>query len=101
MAEVFKIINGFAPPIMEDFFLLCENSDNIRNFQIISNESKKSIRYGLEMVKYRTPLLCANLPEKYKTATSLNSFKTKIKTWKCETCVYRLCQIYHQNLGFL
>ena len=101
MAEVFKIINGFATPIMEDFFLLCENTDNIRNFQIISNESKKSIRYGLHTVKYRTPLLCANLPEKYKTATSLNSFKTKIKSWKCETCVCRLCQTYHQNLRFL
>ena len=101
MEQVFKIINGFAPPIMEDFFLFRENTRNIRNFQIISNESKKSVRYGLHTVKYRTPLLWANLPEKYKTATSLNSFKTKIKAWKCETCVCRLCQTYHQNLGFL
>ena len=77
------------------------NTQNIRNFQIISNESKKSVRHGLDTVKYRTPLLWANLPEKYKTATSLNSFKTKIKAWKCETCVCRLCQTYHQNLGFL
>ena len=86
---------------MEDFFLFRENTHNIRNFQIRSNESKKTVRYGLETVKYRTPLLWANLLEKYKTATSLNSFKTKIKTWKCETCVFRLCQTYHQNLGFL
>ena len=72
---------------MEDFFLFRENTDNIRNFQIISSESKKSVRHGLHTVKYRTPLLWANLPEKYKTATSLNSFKTEIKAWKCETCV--------------
>ena len=85
MVEVFKIINGFAPPVMEDFFLFCENAHNIRNFQIISNESKKSVRCGLETVKYRTPLLWANLSEKYKTATSLNSFKTKIKAWKYES----------------
>ena len=82
MVEVFKIINGFAPTIMEDFFLFRENTHNIRNFQIISNESKKTVRYGLETVKYRTPLLWTHFPEKYKTATSLNSFKTKIKTWK-------------------
>ena len=100
MVGVFKIINGFAPPIMEDFFLFRENTHNIRNFQIISNQSKKSVRYGVETVKYRTPLFWANLPEKYKTATSLNCFKTKIKTWKCETCVCRLCQTYHQNLGY-
>ena len=95
MIEVFKIINDFAPTIMKDFFLFCENTHNIRNFQIISNESKKTVRYGLETVKYRTPLLCENLPENYKTARSLNNFKTKIKTWKCETCVCRLCQTYH------
>ena len=89
MVEVFKIINGFAPPIFEDFFLFRENTHNIRNFQIISNESRKSVRYGLETVKYRTPLLWANLSEKYKTATSLNSFKKKIKAWKCETCFAR------------
>ena len=80
MVEVYEIINGFAPAIMEDFFLFRENTHNPRNFQVISNESKKTVRYGLETVKYRTPLLLANLPEKYKTATSLNSFKTKIKT---------------------
>ena len=71
---------------MKDFFLFRENSHNIRNFQIVSNESKKTARYGLETVKYRTPLLWANLPEKYKTATSLTT-----ATWKCETCVCRLC----------
>ena len=100
MSDVFKIINGFTPSIMEDFFLFRENTHNNRNFEIISNELKKTVRYGLERVKFKTPLLWANLPEKCKTATSLNSFKTKIKAWKCETCVYRLYQTYHQNLGF-
>ena len=75
--------------------LFRENTHNIRNFQTISNDSKNTVRYGLETVKYGTPLLWANLPEKYKTATSPNSFKTKIKTWKCKTCVCRLCQTYH------
>ena len=80
MIEVFKIIYGFAAPIMEDFFLLHENTHNIRKFQAISNKSKKRVRYCLETVKNRTPLQWANLPEKYKAAPSLNSFKTKIKT---------------------
>ena len=57
MVEAFKIINGFAPPIMEDFFLFREDTHNIWNFQIISNETKKTVRYGLETVKYRTPSL--------------------------------------------
>ena len=64
MEQVFKIINGFAPPIMEDFFLFRENTHSIRNFQIISNESKKTVRYDLETVKYRALLPRPNLPEK-------------------------------------
>ena len=67
MVEVFKIINGFAPPIMEDFFLLHEKTHNVRNFQILSFESKKTVRYSLETVKYRTSLLWANLPKSIKT----------------------------------
>ena len=37
MVEVFKLINGFAPPIMENFFLFCENTHNFRSFQVIFN----------------------------------------------------------------
>ena len=40
--EVFKIIYGFAPPIMEDFILFCKNAQIIRNFQVISNDTKKN-----------------------------------------------------------
>ena len=44
MVEVPKIINGFAPPTIENFFLFRENTHNIANFQIIPNESKKTSR---------------------------------------------------------
>ena len=101
MVEVFKIINGFLIKILiinnKKFFLFRENSHISRNFQIISNESKKTVRCGLEAVKYRILLVWTNLLEKYKTKSSINSFKTKIKTWKCETCICRLCQTYVQN----
>ena len=41
MIEVFKIINGCAPPIMDNFFIFRENTHNLRNFQITLNENKK------------------------------------------------------------
>ena len=63
MIEVFKIINGYAFPIMDKFFIFRENTHNLRNFQIISNENKKTARNGSETVSFRAPLLWANLPE--------------------------------------
>ena len=41
MIEVFKIINGYTPPIMDNFFMFRGNKHNLRNFQVILNESKK------------------------------------------------------------
>ena len=101
MIEVFKIINGYAPPIMDNFFIFRENTHNLRNFQIILNENKKTVRYGSETISYRTPLLWANLPEKYKLANSLSEFKSKIKTWKCDVCVCQLYRPFLPNLGFI
>ena len=71
MTEVFKMINGCAQPIMDYFFIFKENAHNLRNFQIILNENKIAVRYGLEKISYRTPLW-ANLPGKYKLAYSLS-----------------------------
>ena len=54
MTEVFRIINRLSPPIMDNFFTFHENAHNIRNFQIISNEHKKTLRYGQNTIKFRT-----------------------------------------------
>ena len=43
MTETYKIINGLSPPIMENFFILRENTHNVRNFQEISNENRKAV----------------------------------------------------------
>ena len=66
MTELFKIINGYVPPIMDNFFIFRENTCNLRNFQIILNENKQTKkRYGLEAIFQRTPLLWANLLDEY------------------------------------
>ena len=88
--EVFKIINGYAPPIMDNFFIFRENTQNLRNFQIILNENKKTVRYDSEAISYRTPLLLANLPEEYKLANSFSDFKSKIK----------LGNVIHVSVGY-
>ena len=80
MTEVYKIIKGEAPAIMKNLFIFRENIHNIRNFQIIANETKNTVTYGLDTIR---------------------KFEEKIKKWKCETCVCRLCRTYEQNLGFI
>ena len=38
--EVYKIINRYAPPIMDNFLMFRENTHNLKNFQIILNKNK-------------------------------------------------------------
>ena len=53
MIEVYKIINGYAPPIMDNFFIFRENTRNSSSFQIISNRNKKNpVRYGSQTIFY-------------------------------------------------
>ena len=67
---------------MPSLFEICENTHNMRYFQVLSNESRRTVNYGLETICYRAPFLWANLPPEYKLANSLNIFKRKRKTGK-------------------
>ena len=97
MKETYKIINGISPPIMGKIILLRQNTQNVRNFQEISNENRKTIKYGIETISNRTPFTWANVPIECKLATSLHDFKLKIKYWHCDKCVCRLCQNFQRN----
>ena len=63
---------------MEKNCVLRENTHNMRNFQAISNENRKTVKYGIETISNRTPFLWSNLPNENKLAT-LRDFKLKIK----------------------
>ena len=79
MTETCKILNGISPPIMEKKIILRENTHNLRNFQEIYNENRKTVKYGIETISNGTPFIWGNLPNEYKLATSLHDFKLKIK----------------------
>ena len=59
---------------------------NIRNFQVLSTDFRRTVNYGIETITYRAPSLWAKLPLEYKLAASLEEFKVKIEKWKCDTC---------------
>ena len=66
MTEVYKIVNGIAPPKMNLLFNFCANIHNIRNFQEIFTENRKTVKYDIETVTYRAPFLWANLQSEKK-----------------------------------
>ena len=77
---------------MNSLFDFRANIHDIRNFQEIFTENRTAA--------YRETFLWANLQSEYKNVKSLEEFKSKIKTWKCDFCPCRLCKNYIQNLEF-
>ena len=100
MTEMYKIINHIAPPILSSLFEICKNTHNTRYFQVLSNESRRTVNYGLKTC-YRAPFLGEKLTPEYKPANSLNIFKRKIKNWKGENCPCRLSKMYFRKLGYI
>ena len=52
MMEICKIVNGVAPPLMNSLFEFRSNKDNIKNFQVLSTDFRRTINYGIEAVTY-------------------------------------------------
>ena len=99
MTQVYKIVSGIAPPIINYLFQFRCNTHSIRNFQEFFKENRKTVKYGMETVMHRALFLWANLNTKYKNAKSLDEFRSKIKSWKYDFFQCRLCQKYVQKLG--
>ena len=55
MTEVYDIVKGEALAIMKNLFIFGENIYNIGNFEIIANENKNTVRYGLENLSKSSP----------------------------------------------
>ena len=89
MPEIYKIVNGVAPSIMNSLFKFRNNEYYIRNFQILSADFRKTVNYGIETITYSAPSLWAKLPPEYKLAASLEEFNVKIKKWNRDTCPCR------------
>ena len=62
MTKIYKIVNGVAPPIMSSLFEFRSNEYDIRNFQVLSTDFKRTVNYGIETVTYRPPSFWAKLP---------------------------------------
>ena len=57
MTEMYKIVSGIAPPIINSRFNFHANIHNIRNFQEIFTENRKTVKYCIEIVTYRALFL--------------------------------------------
>ena len=83
MTEIFKTKNNLNPTFMKNIF------------------TERNLQYGIENMQYRGCHLWSSLPSEIKDSNTLAEFKRKIKSWKGNTCICRLCKVFIKDLGFL
>ena len=94
--EMYKVKNELSPaPVCEIF---TTDPSERKDFIL---PRVRTVKYGLETIRYRGPKTWGLVPEEIKMSTSLLEFQHKIKQWKPLGCTCRLCKVFIRNVGYL
>ena len=96
--EMHKVKHNLSP--IQELFSQ-GSSVNLRNTQDWEIPKVRTVNNGVETIRYRGPITWNLVPNKIKQSKSLSLFKEKIKDWKPQGCICRLCKTYVSMLGFL
>ena len=99
--EIYKVLHGFSPPILNDIFVPVSRPYNFRRNDTLQRRRVNSVRHGTESISFLGPKIWDLVPSDIKLSQSLSIFKRKIKKWVPLKCLWRLCKIYLQHVGFI
>ena len=98
--ELFKVLHGLSPKIMNEVFSIKKNIEHCSRFPF-KTSNVRTVTYGTNTLSYLGPKIWSILPNDIKESKSLLEFKRKIKKWKSEECPCRLCKTYIAGVGFI
>ena len=98
--ELYKVANGIAPEIMAQVFPLKE-SMVYPTQNIFKSRNVHTVSYGTESLAHLGPKIWAIIPDEFKSITSIELFKIKIKQWNPENCPCKLCKVYIAGVGYI
>ena len=91
--EMFKVKNNHSPSIMKNVFSDSINHYYLRNEPEFNTYNIRTVYNGTETISFRGPKLWSLVPDDIKTSNFLPEFKNKIKRWKPDGCMCRLCKV--------
>ena len=91
MIEVFKSLYKLNPEFMWNMFTLKELSYKLRSSKLLCLPSSQLCNNSTNSIVYRASSLWNSLDESVMSENDLNKFKNKIKDWKGEKCICKIC----------
>ena len=99
--EMFKVKHGLSPPFMKEIFNYSGNCKGTRSGDTFARPNVDSVKRGDRSLGSFGPIVWNTmLPEKLKMCSTLEEFKSSIKSWVPE-CSCELCRTYIQGLGYV
>ena len=99
--EIYKVLHGFSPPILNDIFVPVSRPYNFRRNDTLQRRRVNSVRHCTESVSFLGPKIWDLVPSDIKLSQSLSIFKRKIKKLVPLQCPCRLWKTYLQHVGFI
>ena len=90
LCEVYKIVSNISPNIVSDIFQI-KNTIYLQKDKTSGDTSCKTVRYGINSLRYQRSKIWNELPNDIKNATDLNLFKNMISNWNGHTCNCDIC----------
>ena len=98
--ELFKVVSGKSPKIMEKVFSLKQTLSYCSKFPF-NTRNVRTVAYGKNTRSHLGPKIWALVPTEIKESNSLVEFKRKIRKWKPEQYPCRLCETFVAGVGFV
>ena len=98
LIEIFKVKINLIPEIMNEFFKHIECSYPFRNESRFTSWNILIARYGIETAAFVSSRIWSYMPSEPNKSTSVNEFRSIIKTWKPENCQCKLCKTCLQKI---
>ena len=91
LLEAYKCLTSKNPSFLWDLFERRPTNYNLRIKDLVQLPSTKTVRYGLNSLRFRGSMLWNTLPDMIKSAKNDRQFKNRIKDWTGSTCCCIIC----------
>ena len=78
----------------------CALNYNLHLHPEFASRAISTVYYGSELLRFLGPKIWEMLPLDMKNSDSLDSFKSEIKKWRPQECIFRLCKSYVHQVDF-
>ena len=92
MVEVYKALNNTNPPFMQEYFIRKDLKCYLRTRDLLQIPAAKSIKFGIDSIKFRGSPLWKSTPDLIKRASSAAIFKKNMGNWNVEECNSKICR---------